>query len=189
MSALTGNLLGKCGTRRGRRGVRECLHSQGTCWVCVELGEGGEGCGSVCTHREPVGFVWNSVGGGRGAGVSALTGNLLGKCGTRLGGGVRECLHSQGTCWVSVELGGGGRGAGVSALTGNLLGKCGTRRGGRVRECLHSQGTCWVSVELGGGGEGCGSVCTLREPVGFVWNSAGGGGGCGSVCTYRESVR
>ena len=35
VSALTGNLLGKCGTRRG--------------------GGEGEGCGSVCTHREPVG--------------------------------------------------------------------------------------------------------------------------------------
>ena len=67
VSSLTGNLLGKCGTRRGGGG-----------------------------------------GGGRGAGVSALTGNLLGKCGTRRGVGVRECLHSQGTCWVSVELGGGG---------------------------------------------------------------------------------
>ena len=69
---------------------------------------------------------------------------------------MRECLYSQGTCWVSVELGGGREGgAGVSLLTGNLLGKCGTRRG--------SGGWGLGDLGEGDGAMGGGSVLPIFE--------------------------
>ena len=115
VSALTGNLLGKCGTRRGGGG-------EGGAGMSVLTGNLLGKCG---TRRRGWG-----VGEG-GAGVSLLTGNLLSKCGTRRGVGraVQECLYSQGTCWVSVELGGGVGGGGGWEVGGRGMGRWG-------RECI-----------------------------------------------------